>query len=80
MISEVRDKCNYTDILHTCNQIEPPGYMKSNIPTNVLYHFVTKEKIDYIEFFIREEDGRSIDFNGDVLVMYFLHYIWLLAE
>ena len=45
--------------------------MKSNIPTNVLYQFVTKEKVDYIEIYIRDEHGRSIDFNGDVLGLIF---------
>ena len=33
----------------------------------MLYQNVNKERIKYIEFHIRDEQGTSIDFNGDVL-------------
>ena len=35
--------------------------------TIVLYGNVRKEKIEYIEFHIRDEQGRPIDFNADVI-------------
>ena len=38
-----------------------------NVPNNILYQNVTKDRIEYIEFHIKDEYGTSIDFNGDVL-------------
>ena len=63
-----------TDILYTFNLTEPPGYLIIIIPTNILYQNVTKDIIEYIEFHIKDELGRSIDFNGDVL-SFTLHLI-----
>ena len=37
------------------------------IPTNIFYQNVTKNRIEHIEFHIKDEHGRPIDFNGDVL-------------
>ena len=56
-----------TDILYTFNLTEPPGYLINIIPTNILYQNITKDRIEYIEFHIKDEYGRPIDFNGDVL-------------
>ena len=56
-----------TDILYTFKLTEPPGYLINIIPTNILYQNVTKDRIEYIEFHIKDEHGRPIDFNGDVL-------------
>ena len=39
----------------------PPGYMIISIPTNVLYQNLTKNKIEYIEFRIKDEYGRPIN-------------------
>ena len=41
--------------------------MINNIATNILYQNVTKDRIEYIEFHIKDEYGRPIDFNADVL-------------
>ena len=35
-------------------------------PTNNLYRNDTKERVESIEFHIRDQLGRPIDFNGDV--------------
>ena len=67
VISGVKDNGNNTVILHTFNLTEPPGYLINVIPTNILYQNVTKDRIEYIEFHIKDEHGRPIDFNGDVL-------------
>ena len=67
IISGAKDNGKDTDILYTFNLTERPGYMIINIPTNVLYQNVTKDRIEYIEFHIKDEHGRPIDFNGDVL-------------
>ena len=67
MISGVKENGNNTDILHTFTPTEPPGYFINFIPTNILYQNVTKNIIEYIEFHIKDEHGRPIDFNGDVL-------------
>ena len=63
IISGVIDNGNDTDILYTFNLIEPPGYMINIIPNNVLYQNVTKDRIEYIEFHIKDEHGRTKDFN-----------------
>ena len=67
VISGVKDNGNNTDILKTFTLTEPPGYLINIIPTNILYQNVTKDRIEYIEFHIKDEHGRPIDFNGDVL-------------
>ena len=65
VISGVKDNGNNTDILYTFTLTEPPGCL-INIPTNILYQNITKDRIEYIEFHIKDEHGRPIDFNGDV--------------
>ena len=67
VISGVKDNGNDTDILYTFNLTEPSRYLINIIPTYILYQNVTKDKIEYIEFHIKDEHGRPIDFNGDVL-------------
>ena len=67
VISGVKDNGNNTDIIYTFTLTEPPGYLINIIPTNILYQNVTKDRIEYIEFHIKDEHGRPIDFNGDVL-------------
>ena len=55
-------------MLYTFTLTEPPGYFINIIPTNILYQKnVTKDIIEYNEFHIKDEHGRPIDFNGDVL-------------
>ena len=67
VISGVKDNGNNTDILYTFTLTEPPGYLIYIIPTKILYQNVTKDRIEYIEFHIKDEHGIPIDFNGDVL-------------
>ena len=67
VISGVKDNGNNTDILYTFTLTEPPGYLINIIPTSILYQNITKERIQFIEFHIKDEHGRPIDFNGDVL-------------
>ena len=74
VISGVKDNGNNTDILYTFTLTEPPGYLINIIPTNILYQNVTKDRIEYIEFHFKDEHGRPIDFNGDVL-SFTLHLI-----
>ena len=74
VISGVKDNGNKTDILYTITLTEPPGYLINFIPTDILYQNETKYRIKYIEFHIKEELGRPIDFNGDVL-SFTLHLI-----
>ena len=73
VISGVKDN-GKTDIIYTFTLTEPPGYLVNIIPTNILYQNVTKDRIEYIEFHIKDEHGRPIDFNGDVL-SFTLHLI-----
>ena len=73
-ISGAEDNDKDTDILFTFNLTEPPGYLINIIPTNILYQNVTKDRIEYIEFHIKDEHGRPIDFNADVL-SFTLHLI-----
>ena len=74
VISGVKDNGNSTVILYTSTLTEPPGYLIYIIPTNILYQNITKDRIEYIEFHIKDEHGRPIDFNGDVL-SFTLHLI-----
>ena len=74
VISGVKDNGNNTDILYIFTLTEPPGYLINIIPTNILYQNVTKDRIEYIEFHIKDEYGRPIDFNGGVL-SFTLHLI-----
>ena len=74
VISGAKDNGKDTDILYTFNLTEPPGYLINIIPTNILYQNVTKDRIEYIEFHIKDEHGRPIDFNRDVL-SFTLHLI-----
>ena len=74
VISGVKDNGNNTGILYTFTLTEPPDYLINIIPTNILYQNVTKDRIEYIEFHIKNEHGRPIDFNGDVL-SFTLHLI-----
>ena len=67
IISGAKDNGKGTDILYTFNLKEPPGYLINIIPTNILYQNVTKDRIEYIEFHIKDEHGRLIDLNGNVL-------------
>ena len=67
VISGVKDNGKNTDILYTFTLAEPPGYLINIIPTNILYQNVNKDRIEYIEFHIKDEHGGPIDFNGDVL-------------
>ena len=67
VISGVENNGNSTDILYSFTLTEPPGYLINIIPTNILYQNVTKDRIEYIEFHFKDEHGRPIDFNGDVL-------------
>ena len=66
VISGAKDNAKDTDILYTFTLTEPPGYLINIIPTNILYQNVTKDRIEYIEFHIKDEHGRPINFNGDV--------------
>ena len=67
VISGVKDNGNNTDILYTFTLTEPPGYLINFITTNIVYQNVTKNRIEYIKFHIKDEHGTQIDFNGDVL-------------
>ena len=74
VISDVKDNGNNTDILYTFTLTEPPGYLMNIIPTYILNQNVTKDRIEYIEFRIKDEHGRPIEFNGDVLI-FTLHLV-----
>ena len=74
IISIAKDNGKDTDFLYQFNLTEPPGYLINIIPTNILYQNVTKDRIEYKEFHIKDEHGRPVDFNGDVL-SFTLHLI-----
>ena len=74
VLSGVKDNGNNTDILYTFILTEPAGYLINIIPINILYQNVAKSRIEYIESHFKDEHGRPIDFNGDVL-SFTLHLI-----
>ena len=55
VISGAKDNGKDTDTLYTFNLTEPPGYLINIIPTNILYQNVSKDRIEYIEFHIKDE-------------------------
>ena len=55
VISGVKDNGNNTDIQYTFTLTEPPGYLITIIPTNILNPNVTKDRIEYIEIHIKDE-------------------------
>ena len=67
IISGAKDNGKDRDILYTFNLTEPPGYLIIILPTYILYQNITKDRIEYIEFHIKDEYGSPTDFNGDVL-------------
>ena len=67
IIYGAKDNGKDTDILYKYKLTEPHGYKIVNNPTNKLYQNLTKDRIEYLEFHIKDEYGRPIDFNGDVL-------------
>ena len=40
--------------IYTFTLTEPPGYLINIIPTNILYQNVTEDRIEYIEFHIKD--------------------------
>ena len=72
VISGAKDNGKDTDILYTFNLTEPPGYLINIIPTNILYQNETKDRMEYLEFHIKDEHGRPIDFNGDLLSLLYI--------
>ena len=67
VIPGVKGNGKNADILYTFTLTETQGYLINSIPTNSFYQNVTKNRIEYIEFHNKDEHGRPIDFNGDVL-------------
>ena len=74
IISGAKDNGKDTGILYTFNLTKPPGYLIKIIPTNILIQKVTKDRIEYIEFHIKDEYGRPMDFDADVL-NFILHLV-----
>ena len=50
LISGVEDNGKNTDTLYAFTLTEPPGYLINIIPIIILYHNVTKDRIEYFEF------------------------------
>ena len=67
VITGVKDNGINIDMLYTFTLTEPPGYLINIILTNILCQNVTKDRMEYLEFHIKDEHGRPIDFNLDVL-------------
>ena len=55
VIPGVKGNGNNTDILYTFTLTEPPGYLINFIPTNIFYQNVTKNRIEHVEFHIKNE-------------------------
>ena len=68
-ISVDKDNGNKTDILYTFTLIESPAYQTNITPVNAFYQNNTEERMENIEFQITDEQGRTIDFNGDVICL-----------
>ena len=62
-----KDNGNNRDIQYSFSLTEATGYLIDIIPTKIFYQNVTKYRMEYIEFQIKDEHGRPNNFNGDVL-------------
>ena len=67
-------KENKSDILYAYKLTETPGYMTVYKPTNVSYQNVTRDRIEYFEFSIRDEHDRPIVFN-DYAMIFISHLV-----
>ena len=56
-----------TDILYTFRLNVPVGYKINETPQHVMYKKVLDERIDYMDFCVKDENGNEIDFNGEKL-------------
>ena len=56
-----------TDILYTFRLNVPVGYKINETPQHVMYKKVLDERIDYMDFSVKDENGNEIDFNGEKL-------------
>ena len=54
-------------ILYFFNLTKPPGNKINLITTNVHDQNVTKQRIEDIDFHMKDEQESPIEFNGDVL-------------
>ena len=54
VITAVKDNGINTDILYAFNLLEPPSYEKNIIPNNIICQNVAKERIENVEFLIRD--------------------------
>ena len=61
LISGVKENGNRSEILYTFTLTEPPGYLINTISNNILYQNVKKDRIEYIEFHIKDDHGRPIE-------------------
>ena len=66
VIYGVKDNGNDKEILDVFALTRSPGYLINIIPNNVLYQNETNTEPN-IELHIKDEHGRRINFNGDVL-------------
>ena len=56
-----------TDILYTFRLNVPVGYKINETPQHVMYKKVIDDRIDYMDFSVKDENDIEIDFNGEKL-------------
>jgi len=47
----------------------PPGYMITEVPKNIIYLPITSNQIDNITLDILDQDGRQVNFQGEMIVV-----------
>jgi len=47
----------------------PPGYMITEVPQNIIYLPITSNQIDNIAITILDQDGKSVNFQGEMIVV-----------
>ena len=56
-----------SSILYSFDVDVSPGYKIIKDPSTVLYKNVTSDKIESLEFYLVDDDGNPVDFNGETL-------------
>lgn len=78
-VNSLRVECNITtgaylngQQVHTIHEffpVVPPGYKIIEVPSNVIYLPITVQAIDHLQLRLVDQDGRLVNFQGEVVTI-----------